>query len=335
MNTFERAQKSLVLILLTIAVLVGPVGMNGVYAEKASHFDKAKNQFGCSACHSGHGKKGTPMLRKFVPDLCFDCHSPFGEVLTSASTDIYYEFQKPHKHPVKETAQFHRSNEILPEESVVAPRHVSCLDCHNHHLSEKSNPIKGVKGMSASKVKGKAKSTSEVCYKCHADSANRPPESTNVLYDFDPGNTSFHPVEMKSKGKSISIISGAAQMKIECTDCHEPHGSDHDKLLILNYDRYDGVESPYAYELCYLCHRRESILNNESFKGNEATDYGHKEHVVYQQAVCNACHAPHGSRDNQSLIRFDPDTVSGTMLYTPIGGGRATCVLTCHDKAHE
>ena len=96
------------------------------------------------------------------------------------------------------------------------------------------------------------------------------------------------------------------------------------------------MESAQSYALCYGCHSRDSILNNESFPL-------HRFHIVDQRTACNTCHDPHGiqggnSSNNPSLINFDisivgPSPRTGTVRFTKMGR-MDRCYLTCHGRSH-
>jgi hypothetical protein len=99
------------------------------------------------------------------------------------------------------------------------------------------------------------------------------------------------------------------------------------------------VESASAYALCYGCHSRDSILDDESFPE-------HSKHVESERTPCSACHDPHGisstqgnSQNNSHLINFDTSIVSpnsNSLLQFVDNGDRAgSCDLLCHDKEHN
>ena len=135
---------------------------------------------------------------------------------------------------------------------------------------------------------------------------------------------------------------------MRCTDCHTnddpngprgPHGSNHRFLLSGNYD-IDPVteESPLAYEFCYSCHDRFSILDNESFPL-------HREHIVGDPirgipgTSCFTCHASHGSVEYAHLLRFNanavsPDRTTGQIRYLSMGERSGECYLSCHGYDH-
>ena len=136
---------------------------------------------------------------------------------------------------------------------------------------------------------------------------------------------------------------------IYCTDCHNsdsdsgvkgPHGSNYKYLLARNYETSDFTqESSFSYELCYKCHSRNSILNDESFPK-------HRLHLD-EQEPCSACHDAHGitsaqgtSINNSNLINFDisiisADPVSGMLQFEDQGTFTGRCFLSCHGVNHS
>jgi predicted CXXCH cytochrome family protein len=312
-----------------------------------THTDRSKNPFGCAGCHKGHGKIGTAMLDSSKNEICFSCHgfsvTP-GKI--GSKEDLETVFRKRYRHPVVETSQYHRPAEQLPERNPSVPRHVACQDCHMVHVSTQGNPLAGVQGYARGAVRDLEPGKEYMlCYKCHSDSANLPSTSTNKTLEFDTGNASYHPVEGRGKNPSVpSLINPLnAGSTITCTDCHGnddkygpkgPHGSNYEFILKAQYLQTESAESANAYDLCYSCHDRQSILGNVSFQK-------HKEHIVYNRVPCAACHSPHGSRRNPHLIEFDTTFVGIGRLpnYAPSPDGRPVCLLRCHiggrDVVHD
>jgi len=280
------------------------------------------------------------MLDRPKDELCFKCHGTVKKGIPGESgSDISGVILKQSNHPVIQTTQYHFRGENLPERSSTKARHVSCYDCHNPHKSTVEKPFNGVRGYSGRGMDiNRAQNEHEVCYKCHSDSANLPPDASNIAIKFEAGNASFHPVETIGKNRSVpSLITELSTVStIKCSGCHGnddsagpagPHGSIYDFILSENYSREPGTESPYAYGLCYKCHRRSSILNDESFKA-------HNRHVVFGKTSCFSCHDAHGSVDNDNLINFDLRVVTpnsaGELNYLKLAPGRPRCFLTCH-----
>jgi hypothetical protein len=98
-------------------------------------------------------------------------------------------------------------------------------------------------------------------------------------------------------------------------------------------------ESASNYALCYNCHSRNSILNDESFRE-------HDKHVRGEDTPCNACHDPHGVSatqgnltNNSHLINFDTSIVfprgNGDLRFVDQGEQAGTCFLVCHGEDHN
>jgi hypothetical protein len=201
----------------------------------------------------------------------------------------------------------------------------------------------------------------EVCFKCHSDSAATTPSvsrqivQNNTRMEFDPTAVSFHPVEITGKNAYVPSLKPGFNTNsiIYCTDCHNsdtgttsggtgpdgPHGSAQAPLLMAQYTTTDfTTESVASYALCYKCHDRTSLLNDESFKY-------HKLHIQDRQTPCSACHDAHGissaqgnPTNNSHLINFDTAIVQplgGIMRYQSTGNQTGNCTLTCHSKDHN
>ncbi len=325
-------------VFVTALFLVPPLSR----AANETHMDKTKLPRGCGSCHQGHGKRATAMLVVSKEELCFTCHGPAKDGTPGqARTDIYDVLLKKSNHSMLLTSKFHVQGEILPERSPSAPRHVSCYDCHNAHSSTKGQAFRGIRGYSGRGGKLKnAQKEYELCYLCHSDSANLPPGSGNIAEKFDPGNASYHPVGAAGKNRRTPSLRGATSSgsMMDCSDCHGnddkfgpkgPHGSNYDNLLNANYTTRPGPESSFAYALCYQCHDRNSILNDESFRS-------HKRHVVYGDVPCFGCHDSHGSRDRDNLVNFDATEAfpnsQGQFIYVKVMPGKPRCFLSCHAR---
>ncbi|UCD27559.1 MAG: hypothetical protein JSV03_10620 [Planctomycetota bacterium] len=328
----------------------------------------------CTNCHKIHSADGRERLLRFrrEEDNCLNCHN--GSV---ARTNIASEIRKPSAHPVTLSSRRHDPTEN-PRTML---RHVECADCHNPHAASanlrtriggttiglEDGTLRFVLGIGRSgRQVERALFEYQVCFKCHADGVTRPRRSditrqitqTNTRVEFQPTNPSFHPIiTPRRNGDVVSLLPPLrVGSMIKCTDCHNseqaaqnvtvqptgPHGSIYAPLLIDNYSTNDfTTESPRAYALCYRCHDRQSILNDESFPI-------HNRHIVRGRAPCSACHDAHGisrtqgnSRNNSSLINFDLSIVrpvsSGTgsrIVFEDLGSRRGQCSLNCHGVVH-
>ena len=106
------------------------------------------------------------------------------------------------------------------------------------------------------------------------------------------------------------------------------------------YDTTDNTqESPAAYELCYKCHNRSSILGDESFDD-------HDKHIRGEDTPCSVCHDAHGIASSQGtmtgnshLINFDLSVVfpnsNNQLNFIDQGFRRGACNLRCHGEDHD
>jgi len=317
---------------------------------------------GCGSCHVGHGMDKQPMLESAEEDFCFKCHGSDedrsamisdGRLSPAARLDnLESVFKKPYRHPVEEGFG-HSPTEKLPAFKGSSVSHAECTDCHNPHqrIQMSENQVYEVSGYNiAGQQVEKSLHEYEICLKCHAENVGFDKSPRNLMREFAVSDKSQHPVTKASTGKALPSLSTSVPRgtMMKCSSCHTnddpdgpsgPHGSNHQYLLSGNYntDVYSD-ETPYAYEFCYSCHDRSSILSDESFPF-------HSEHILgdplenRRGTSCFSCHASHGSRDNANLIEFNPkavtsDTGTGILTYRSNGDGTGECYLTCHGHAH-
>ncbi len=321
----------------------------------------------CRSCHRTHTAGGHERILLFEndEDNCLDCHN--GQ---TARTNLLSEIGKISAHDPRRTTGRHDPAELRGG----ANAHVECTDCHNPHaLSSAANdtgyiPIgatlaysKGVT-LAGTEIET-AQYEYEVCFRCHGDSAvpvsrriGRQFQTDNLRLKFATTSPSFHPVAGPSPSSDTVSLNPSVPhgSMIRCTDCHNndtgrraggsgpdgPHGSNNAYLLEREYTLIDNAsESEGAYAMCYKCHRRSSILNDESFKE-------HKKHIVDEHTPCSACHDPHGvptatgaGSDRTHLINFDttivrPESLTGKLEFRDTGRFAGTCTLTCHGERH-
>lgn len=326
--------------------------LSPVYSA-SEHGDTTKVLKGCGSCHKGHGAFATPLLPKKEEELCYKCHGSGAEIEESIAEGILSptvrriyiraEIEKPSHHPIENTG-IHSYRETLPETDPSMPRHSECTDCHNHHVVSENEPLARVSGYTIGRTSVyQAQFEYEVCFKCHSDSANLPPDEKNKIDEFNPSNPSYHPVTAIGKNDFVpSLIPPLTTLStIKCTDCHNsddpagprgPHGSIFRPLLARNFSTGENPENEFQYALCYGCHNRNSILGNQSFSR-------HREHIVDINSSCRICHTPHGSTIYPKLIEFDPLYVQpnqgGQLGYVSLGPGAGQCYLSCHGKDHN
>jgi predicted CXXCH cytochrome family protein len=329
-----------------------PAGAHATVAENA-----------CRNCHRSHsaGHAQWLLAQAAAPQNCTVCHNG-----TVAAKNVEAEFAKPFYHPVEGSQWVHE-----PKESpALMPRHVTCVDCHNPHAASGtsgapplvSGSLQDVAGINLSGAPvAEAGYEYEVCAKCHG--VNEPTTqgiarqgiTRNIRLRIDPANPSYHPIAATGKDPAILGLQPGytAASLVTCTSCHNnddwtqggaspggPHGSRYEGILGRQYETNDPTtESPGNFALCYECHNRDFLLNDQ------AGTFGHQKHIVVANAPCAACHDPHGSRQNPRLIDFMLRDRTGKTVATPsssarleyvaTGAGSGSCYLTCHGVDHN
>ncbi len=317
----------------------------------------------CENCHKPHSAGGHERLMKYKTeeDNCLDCHN--GNV---ASQNIQIQLNKPYSHNVYKYYKSHDAG----ENALVTKMHVECEDCHNPHATRKYDaqaPFvkgfnEGTKGINQNGNQvNPVQYEYEICYRCHADSPNKPIstisrqiEQNNVRLEFAPANPSFHPVAGPGNNPNVPslILPYSVSSVIYCSDCHSsngenspagPHGSIYPHILKYNYSTADNTRESYqAYELCYQCHNRNSVISKQP---NEFQSEIHYKHIVEENTACSVCHDSHGisglqgnSVNNSNLINFDVNVVSpvnGILKFEDTGLFSGTCYLSCHGVIHN
>jgi predicted CXXCH cytochrome family protein len=138
----------------------------------------------CSSCHGAHNNSSAPRNLKAVEEAtCAPCHS--GANTTPTLQNVMGEFTKTYKHPTTTVSGAHDPTEAIPVNNT---RHAECADCHNSHAAsaQVGTPVApnvqaelaGVSGYDTAGVLKPATKEYQICFKCHADSTNKPATST-------------------------------------------------------------------------------------------------------------------------------------------------------------
>lgn len=314
----------------------------------------------CTGCHTSHSSESGPYLLRRVNQsrTCLRCH----DGTHPPAPNILSDMNKLNVHDTDRV--------VDPPDPV--PFMAACIDCHDPHTMKTGvasapdiHPAFGdIDGVNASGSFVEIASYEfEVCFKCHGDHPATDPwvsriiTQNNTRLEFEPGAISYHPVEAPGRNLDVpSLLPGwTVNSLVYCGDCHGSdtgvraggsgpdgvHGSNLEPNLLLNYETADYTnESTQAYALCYKCHDRSSILNNESFKE-------HSKHIRGENASCATCHDAHGissaqgtSTGNSYLINFDrtivfPDRRYGRLDFIDEGRFAGRCYLRCHGEDHN
>lgn len=339
---------------------VPPTVTNGVQLSFASMSDAA-----CSSCHKVHSApQPERLLRERSFNLCMDCHRGWpgrdlSGVLNQRSGHRFVkllQLHDPAENPL--TMRAHVDCVDCHNPHAVQPNFLAVTRLPLDRGPLVPPGMKFISGVtSAGTPTDRATFYYEVCFKCHADRPVPVPNRIirqrdvfgNIRREFLPTAASSHPVlTIAHLGTEVPSLVPAMRIRAQltCQDCHNnpdarelggfgpngPHGSRFEFLLNANYDTADfTMESPQAYALCYQCHDRTSILNDQSFKL-------HRKHVVDARSPCSACHAPHGVNGSPAqhshLINFDLSIVGGQRRYNDTGLFNGNCTLTCHGVNH-
>jgi predicted CXXCH cytochrome family protein len=311
----------------------------------------------CSSCHAMHDAGGPSLVRgersQGDDAACLRCHD--GRV---ARLDVAAEVSKPFSHGAPPAGPSgHDAAEgpaslarTLPENRPSQPRHATCVDCHDPHASADRSAVAprapgslaGAWGIDRYGMRVQPVNFEyEICFKCHADSANQPQRSggalagrlpkrgvteVNLRLAFDATAASSHPVLGPGRNPRVPglVAPLTVASAIYCSDCHSadgtlprafggsqgrtprgPHGSTHEHLLAASYSITDLVpESPGAYALCYRCHRREVLLSGGSTFSRPVSGAGAREslHARHLQGVSpTACSTCHNAHGISAL----------------------------------
>lgn len=147
----------------------------------------------CSSCHGAHqNAAGERNLKAVEEAACSYCHG-LPLFVVPQIPDVLSEFSKPYSHPTTAVTGIHDAAESLP---VSNGRHAECPDCHNSHAASAQigtavppalpDNLAGVSGYDTGGAQKPATREYQVCFKCHADSPNKPQNSTYQVYGRTP-----------------------------------------------------------------------------------------------------------------------------------------------------
>jgi DmsE family decaheme c-type cytochrome len=242
-----------VLAVSTVSVKTAP-GVPQAAAKAAVQKTPAADYVGadtCLGCHEGmdktiagtvHGKAAHPRSPAAAQG-CETCHGPGSRHVEDPSDDTTIrKFTKMAPRAVSETCVscHNKSSHALWQGSTHDARNLSCVTCHSVH--KPATP----------RAQLKVSTEVELCASCHRVQA------------------------MKVKRVShMPVVEG----KMQCTSCHNPHGSTNQRLLRVGN---------WINESCVSCHteKRGPFLF---------------EHAAGRES-CISCHDPHGSSNDRMLV---------------------------------
>lgn len=327
----------------------------------------------CLSCHDPHGSKNKFLLhKKTVAEQCAECHDTakhakylHGPVAVGECTICHDSHSSDHENLMKvEPKKLCLSCHVVTAEEmknfdfVHEPAKGDCVGCHDPHGANNSKMLLGdggskmcyachediMKIATKSKVKHDMIDEKTGCLGCHTPHAS----TVKNLLKKDPASLclSCHDKEI-TKDKENKIPSFAEQIKDkkfphgpvadkDCSGCHQPHGSDHFRLLTKDYPAiFYSPFKPENYELCFTCHSKDLVMTEDT---SDLTDFRngsknmHYLHVNKDRRgrTCRACHQTHASNKPKHIRKSVPYGMWDLPVQfekTETGG---TCSPGCH-----
>jgi predicted CXXCH cytochrome family protein len=295
----------------------------------------------CSNCHGSHWNPvGARNLKAAEQAACSPCHS--GTNISPALRNVMADFSKTYSHPAMTVSGAHDPSESLPVNNA---RHAECPDCHNPHVASAQSSLAGASGYSGTGPQRPATTEYQVCMKCHADSTNKPQNSTYMTYGRTP---SRYPQGSMPAGYTISPAMPSDQYNVRLqftgTIGHNVMGTSIVttanttlRAYVLNIDGTNNTSRPLTRTsqiYCTDCHSNDQARssNGSGANGPHGSSYPHLLQMnLYQEpssggsgnssagsALCNKCHnvaalaSPHGNHRSYSCTTcHDPHGVIG------------------------
>lgn len=281
----------------------------------------AKAGIACVDCHNPHSP--LPKLGAAESSTCYKCHTEKVELeqvahphqINGVNGFKCVTCHNPHDNIHKETRVdqclcCHKGHPTMAwQSSTHALQNVACTDCHNPHPSTKVPSIVNIDHNQVNRPKRMPMSVDEplVCYRCHS------PIAAQFNLPF------HHPVP---EGKMV------------CSQCHDAHGSESDKLLkestvnLTCYKCHSSKQGPFVWEHppvtenCMICHNPHGTVTKQLLRQPPTflclrchSGHNGSHHVKLQQLPshqpafytnCTQCHHEvHGS-NLPSLERNGP-----------------------------
>ena len=316
----------------------------------------------CSSCHGAHRNGAAARNLKSAEEAaCATCHG--GTNVSPGLLNVMAVFAKTYSHPATTVAGAHDPAEALPVNST---RHAECPDCHNSHSASAQvgaalppsvqASVAGASGYDGAGALKPATREYQVCFKCHADSTNKPQNSTYQTYGRTP---SRYPQGLMPAGSPAPPPMPSDQYNVRrqfmSSIGHNVMGTSVVttanatlRAYMLNVDGTNNTSRPLTTTsqlYCSDCHNNDQArsFNGTGPNGPHGSSYPHLLQMnLYQEpsgggsgnstagrALCNKCHTltnlnnmrPHGPHMSYGCTTcHDPHGVIGGTA----GANRAT-----------
>ena len=279
----------------------------------------------CTVCHEVHGSENPKLLAAAGNELCWTCHEDKHRAAQFAT--VHEPFVKGN------CTDCHAPHNAMNSPLLSKPASVTCAECHDPTTAELKNahrgiPVEGTRCTSchdahASQQKGLLQAVvhqpfgEKSCEECHMVEGPAP-----RLVRATGGRLCQNCHEGYPRPRDEVVHAPVAEG--HCQACHDPHASDHERLL--------GAPQE---ALCLECH--EDIATRA-----RTSKSAHPTSFEERNQACNGCHQPHSSREEDLLLSGGVRTCLvchetqrhghplGEDRLDPRTGKAITCV-TCHD----
>lgn len=298
--------------------------------------------------NNSHDEAEPGVLNNNRHATCVDCHSPHAsaQVTTFGAPPAI----RPSQAGVLGISALDGITPIMP----AVNQYENCLRCHGTSQGKQALMMYGY---------------APLRFVSAPDRLNVIPEfSSNATSSHPVFHDRSSPLPQPSLLNNMLTLAGQTSSRttgprIFCTDCHNsndnrefggtgpngPHGSSNSHILERNYQFSQAavpggtvtnlfpnpdlsVNGPYA--LCGKCHDLSNVLANASWNK-------HSTHVGQDGFSCSVCHTAHGmgatspNDSGERLVNFDANVVGQNNGVLSYSRPTNTCVLTCHNAAHN
>jgi predicted CXXCH cytochrome family protein len=320
---------------------------------------------GCEVCHNKHASAADKLIDYRSSNttdadlyagtnLCDQCHKS-GSTETSVAAgysapfawndrDVQVEFARASAHPTQ---------------TATSGASTTCINCHNVHMTEEgSGSWVTSRVADPTNTKNVPASFTEFCLGCHTSTYPTSAIGTDTLVPYDVGFTTvtapYFPGWDKTEAGFEATASGhytTSGTKALCENCHDPHGSDFERLTAwtrpstastLNAGSRANTSTTLSREenLCYQCHGNGTTGKQAPGAKDVATamslsyahpvdDYSGRHSDVEtagalggtnRHAECVDCHDPHVTRkEGGTALHTEGSSTVGAAVYGAYG----------------
>ena len=279
----------------------------------------------CLACHDPHGGDEPALLAASGATLCFSCH---------ADTEARFKASKFRHKPIEAGCTGCHTPHSSPAKFLLRKEGSAlCANCHSKVLDLASN----------ARAKHPPVKQDRACLTCHdPHAADHQPQlradgMTTCLncHDRKLGSGAGLLADMKRLLAENSNHHGPIRDK-DCTGCHQPHGSDHFRLLSEEYPK--EFYAPFRAEnfaLCFQCHdaalpRDARTTTLTSFRDGDRNLHFVHVNKIPKGRTCRACHETHAASSAKHIRKTVPfGKWELPVNFTPAANG-GSCAPGCH-----